>query len=189
MFDLLVSHGLFAGLIVIAAVVAVLSTGLAVMLFVKSSKIAKTVDADAVKKELYRRETELVIKIITEKAEGKAREELIAELRRIRSAETLADEIIRAEKTERGIIDKPSAPAKQPARKPAAKPAVNGGKPVAKQAAPAGAKTEAPVKAEVPAQAEAPAKAEAPAEAEKPVPDGASAPEEKKDGAENSSVK
>lgn len=119
MFDLLASRGLFIGLIAVVVVVVALCIGLAVMLFLKPLKTGETVEADAVKKELYRRETELVIKIVTQKAEGKEKEELINALRRIRSAETLVDEVIRTEKTERGISDKPERSAKRPAGKPA----------------------------------------------------------------------
>ena len=104
MMNLLVSTGLFAGLIVMAVIAVGLAIGLAVMLFIKSAKSGQTLEADVVKKELYGRETDLVIKIITEKAEGKEKESLINELRRIRSAEALVDEIIRTAKNGLGLV-------------------------------------------------------------------------------------
>ncbi len=115
MLSILASRGLFMGLIAMVAVVVALCIGFAVLMILKPIKIKKTIEADAVKKELYRRETELVVKIITEKAEGEKREELINSLRRVRSAETIVEEIIRNEKTERGIAEKPSGGAKRPA--------------------------------------------------------------------------
>lgn len=120
MLNLLASRGLFIGLIVIVVIVVLLCMGLAAMLFFKPFKTKASLEADTVKKELYRRETELVIKLVTEKAEGKEREILLGELRRLRSAEALVDEVIRSEKAERGIVDKPKQNAKRPAaRKPA----------------------------------------------------------------------
>ena len=175
MLNLLVSTGLFAGLIVMAVIAVGLSIGLAVMLFIKSAKSGQTVEADAVKQELYGRETDLVIKIITEKAEGKAKEELISELRRIRSAEVLVDEIIRTEKTERGIVDKPAAAAKRPAGRPVHRPAV---RPAAKPAASAQPEAEAEVAA---TQTEAPVEEAPVKKAAKP------APKKKTDGKETPS--
>ncbi len=147
MLNLLVSVGLFAGLIASAAVAVCVSIGFAVVIY-RKSKTERSLEADVVRKELYVRETDLVIKIITEKAEGKEREALIEELRRLRATETLIDEIIRTEKTERGIADKAPkaqkksakpAPAKKtaqspaPARpagaRPAPKPVQNGARP------------------------------------------------------------
>lgn len=114
MFDLLVSRGLFTGLIAVVAIVVLLCAGLAAMLFFKPFRRENTLESDAVRRELYRRETELVIQIVTEKAEGRRREELIEALRRLKSTEALIDEIIRTEKTERGIPVK-SAAAPRPA--------------------------------------------------------------------------
>lgn len=118
MLNLLASRGLFIGLIAVVIIVVLLCIGLAAMLFFKPFKKNTTLESDIVRRELYRRETELVIKIITEKAEGKRREELIEALRRIKSTETLIDEIIRTEKTERGIPVK-NGGAPRPAQRPA----------------------------------------------------------------------
>lgn len=120
MCNLLVSHGLFAGLIAMVIIVVLLCIALAALLFFRPFKTKTSLDADTVKRELYRRETELVIKIVIEKAEGREKEDLLNELRRIRWVEALIDEIVRTEKTERGIVDKPKAPVKRPAaHKPA----------------------------------------------------------------------
>ncbi|MDE7439301.1 MAG: hypothetical protein K2N23_02180, partial [Clostridia bacterium] len=125
MLNLLASRGLFAALIVIAALAVLLCIGFAVMLFLKPIRTQKTVEADAVKRELYRRETELVIKLVKENATGKEREDLLMDLRRNRLVQLFVDEIIRNEKAERGIVDKPNKGAKRPVRRPAnaAKPA------------------------------------------------------------------
>lgn len=122
MMNLLTSNGLFIGLIAMVVVVVLLCIGFAVLLIFKPIKTKSVVEADAVKKELNRRETELVIQIITEKAEGAKREELLNALRRIKWTQSLIDEIIRTEKTERGIVDKPAK--KRPSGNAQRKPAV-----------------------------------------------------------------
>ena len=118
---LLASRALFISLIAVVIIVVLLCLGLSAMLYLKSANVKKTLDADVIKKELYRRETEVVIKIFHEKPEASKREALVNELRRIKSAELLIDEIIKEEKAERGIAENHSAPkpdknGKQPAK-------------------------------------------------------------------------
>ena len=124
MLNLLASRGLFIGLIAVVIIVVLLCIGLAAMLFFKPFKKGNTLESDVVRRELYRRETELVIRIITEKAEGRKREELIEALRRIKSTETLIDEIIRTEKTERGIPVRSNS-AQHPINRPVAQAVTN----------------------------------------------------------------
>ena len=102
---LLASRGLFIGLIAVAAIVVILCLALSVMLYLKSSKVKNTLEADVIRKELYRRETEIVIQIFKDKPEASKREALVNELRRIKSAELLVEEIVKNEKTERGIVE------------------------------------------------------------------------------------
>ena len=91
MLNLLASRGLFIGFIVVAVIAVLLCIGLAVMLFLKPFKTQEIVEADAVKRELYRRETEFVIKLITENATGKESEELLLDLRRNRLVQLFVD--------------------------------------------------------------------------------------------------
>ena len=102
---LLASRGLFIGLILVAAIVIILCLTFAIMLYMKSSKVKKTLDADVIRKELYRRETDIVIQIFKDKPEASKREALVNELRRIKSAELLVEEIVKNEKAERGIVE------------------------------------------------------------------------------------
>ena len=102
---LLASRGLFIGLIAVAAIVVILCVVLSAILYYKSSKVKKTLDADVIRKELYRRETDIVIQIFKDKPEESKKEALVNELRRIKSAELLVDEIVKNEKSERGIVE------------------------------------------------------------------------------------
>ena len=100
---LLMSHGLFVGLIIVVLAVVGLCVAFSVTLYLKTIKVKKTLDADNIKKELHRRETEAVIALVKESPDSSKREALINELRRIKSAEVLVDEIIKSEKAEYGI--------------------------------------------------------------------------------------
>ena len=121
---LLASRALFISLIAVVVVVVLLCLGLSAFLFYKSAHVKKSIEADVIRKELYRRETEVVVKIFHEKPDESKREALINELRRIKSAELLVEEIIKAEKAERSLAENRTAkPAKS--EKPA-KPAKSG---------------------------------------------------------------
>lgn len=158
---LLASRGLFLGLIAVAAIVVILCVTLSVLLYRKSSKVKKTLDADVIRKELYRRETEIVIQIFKDKAEASKREALVNELRRIKSAELLVEEIVKNEKAERGIVDQHPHKGEHPEN---GKPANHG------HAKPEnGEKGPAPQGANKPAPAPAPQGGNAPAPSGKPV--------------------
>ena len=164
---LLASRGLFICLIAVIAVVVLLCLAFSGFLYYKALKVKKTLEADVIRKELHRRETELVIRLVKEKPDESKREALINELRRVKSAELLVEEIVKNERAERGIAD-PHAP-----KKPEGAPAGEHHAPHAPkkpEGAPAGAKApaEAPKKPEgAPEGKEKPA--EKPAEPSKPA--------------------
>ena len=165
---LLASRGLFIGLIAIAVIVVILCVTLSALLYIKSTKVKQTLDADVIRKELYRRETELVIQIFKDKPDASKREALIGELRRIKSAEMLVEEIVKNEKAERGITDQHSDKKKgNPPQGGQAKPE-NGEKGPAPAPAPQGANRPAPAPA--PQGANRPAPAPAPQGGDRPAP-------------------
>ena len=142
---LLASRGLFIGLIAVVAIVVIACVVFSFLLYRKTASVKKTLDADVVRRELYRRETDVVIQLVKENPDESKREALLNELRRIKSAEMLVEEIVKNEKADRGIAEhhakapaKPGEQAKAPA-KPAGAPTAPAGAPAPRPTAPAGA--------------------------------------------------
>ena len=147
------ARGMFIAMLIIMIVVSLLF-GFVVFVLFKTGKKGDAYDADNVKRLLAVRESKLVVEIMACKDNEEKKNELTMKLRRVRSAMTLIDELLKEEKAMSDAIEaeekakkksyaekgeKPAAYAdvKQPERKPPVeRPAANGGATPAHQPAP-----------------------------------------------------